>query len=202
MNTASFLLSPALKVTLGCHRLDAPTVATAYHLSPDERGFPSCACFTPLSIVCAGEGGQFLSCKCMFEWGGIKGAAERWIMLREAYQVILGRGETKRKLQEDKSWKLSLARCRVLCKVGDCCGEGNGEGKGGGGRKRGWRSAGTKRNWPGVLSLSQHWSWPQLHADSYDEKGADQVRSRQGTQDGEVLETFRQPFGGSTWHGK
>lgn len=28
------------------------------------------------------------------------------------------------------------------------------------------------------------------------------MRSRQGTQDGEVLETFRGPFGGSTVHGK
>ncbi|KAE8284440.1 BRICHOS domain-containing protein 5 [Larimichthys crocea] len=49
-----------LKVTLGCHRLDAATVRTAYHLSPDERGFPNCTCLTSLSIVRAGEGGQFL----------------------------------------------------------------------------------------------------------------------------------------------
>lgn len=28
------------------------------------------------------------------------------------------------------------------------------------------------------------------------------MRSRQGTQDGEVLETFRQPLGGRSVHGK
>lgn len=90
-----------LQVTLGFHQLDAPTVANAYHLSTDERGFPSCACFTPLSIVCPGENGQFLSSKCKFSlawcrgvWGGkaVTGRAEEGVEevcggQREAGQV-------------------------------------------------------------------------------------------------------------------
>lgn len=75
-------------------------------------------------------------------------------------QFRQGRHKKRRKLQEDKTGKLSLARIRVLREVGDCFGretvrpkEEEEEEEGGG-----LRSAGTKRSWPGAPSLSQRWS--------------------------------------------
>lgn len=88
---------------------------------------------------------------------------------------------------------LSFVWSGWLCETVRPKGGGGGRGKGGG------RSAGTKRSWPGGLSLSHdHSSMPVATR----REQTEWVRSRQGTQDGEVLETFRKPFGGSTVHGK
>lgn len=73
VNAATFPVSPVFKVTLGCHQLDAAAVRATYHLSPDERGFPSCACLTPF-VHCLAWGRQpvalcALVCVCVC-WGG------------------------------------------------------------------------------------------------------------------------------------
>lgn len=61
VNATTFSLTPVFKVTLGCHQLDAAAVRVAYHLSPDERVFPSYACFTPF-VHCLNWDRQPIAC--------------------------------------------------------------------------------------------------------------------------------------------
>lgn len=101
--------APCLKSPWSCHQ--ARALAAMYPLSPDEGAFPRCACLSSLSIVCGEEGGQVPLC----EEGGSRKMdyAKRGILspISEGWGVA-GR------LQEDKKFRLSLAKCKLLCRPG------------------------------------------------------------------------------------
>ena len=157
----------------------------------------------------------------VWSWGGRPiplREVERWIMFKRHIKSFQAGGdiEKKKKKKEEitgrQKLKIEFGKTQNFVWSGRLFWERSGEAKGGGGGGGGgWRRGEEEEEEEVcrdkeklarcILSLSQRWSWSQLHADSC-QKGAVRVRSRQATQDGEVLETFRQPLGGRSVHGK